>query len=307
MPTSALNQIDVGGPCKVNAAGSVIYFEEGVKITPQPKYRGVPSSVGGEHDDNLVDLVYKITGRPKAVWNATYQGALLPAAYTNWSTSGARMCGVSNQSLIVLGSDANGFTFTRACLTRMPSVFLGLGESLYDEVEWTAFWGQGKALTDTDAFYSLNTTAWSQADYPTTHQEVMCTGAWGSVTGWDTVFAEKGFKLQHELKTTPVMSGNVTVDYRINSYRARLGFNPQQPTTTQLLSAWGLQGASNGIGTRRSANAFDFVTAGSGISVTAKSVAMDKGDFVFDHKANRHGEFGLVTAMTAPGTRLTLA
>ena len=302
-----LSQINVGGPCKLNDNGSVIYFDEGVKITPQPVWRAIPSSVGGEQDDTLVDLTYKITGRPKAVWNSTYRGALLPDGFINWSTAGGLLCGAANRSVSVLGSDAHGFTFTRACLTKMPEVFLGLGSSLYGEVEYTAFVGTGKALTDVDAFCAENTTAWVQTDYPTANQEQLCTAAWGAVTGWDTVYAENGFKLTHELKTNPVKQGNITVDQRIQSYRAMMSFTPQEPSTTQLLAAFGLQGASAGIGTRRSANVNALVVSGTGISVTVNGAGLNKGEFVFDSKANRHGEFGMITALSVPGTRLVFA
>src|SRR4051812_2678453 len=105
-----LSQIDVGGPCKLNDNGVVLYFEDGVKITPTPSYRDIPSDVGGEQDMTLVDLVYKITGRPKAVWNSTYRGALLPDAFINWTTAGGLLCGSSNRTVTVLGSDAKGFT-----------------------------------------------------------------------------------------------------------------------------------------------------------------------------------------------------
>lgn len=307
MPTMDLTKIDVGGPCKVIDPNGTIYFDEGVTLTPNPVYRPVSSSVAGEGDDTLIGLTYTLKGRPKSVWTAPYRATLLPPAYTNWSTSGGRICGTSNRSVAVVGSDSKGFTLTRSCVDKMPSLFCGLGEALYDEVEWIAFIGTGKALTDTDAFYVENTTAWDQSDYPTTHQEAMCTAAWGAVTGWDTVFAEKGFKLSHEFKTHPVMSGNNLVDKRVNSYRAMMAFLPQQPTTTQLLDSLKFQGASAGLGTRRSANAFDMVVAGSGLSVTGKSMAANKGSFVFDNKANRPGEWGMITSLATPGTRLTLA
>lgn len=307
MPTVALGQIDVGGPCKISDNGVVIYFDDGVTIKPEPVWRAIPSAVGGEHDDVLVDLTYKIIGTPKSVWNASYRGALLPSAYTNWSAAGARMCGTANRAVNVLGTDSKGFNFTRACLTKMPDVFLGLGQALYGQVEYTGYIGQGKALVDVDAFYSENSTAWDGSDYPTSHQETMCTLAWGAVTGWDTVFAEGGFKLTHELKTNPVKQGNVTVDQRIQSYRAMLSFTPEEPTTTQLLTALAFQGASSGLGVRRSANAAAAVVAGSGISVTVASAGVRTGQFEFDSKKNRHGEFAMVSALTAPGTRLTLA
>lgn len=302
-----LNQITIGGPCKINDNGSVLYFEDGLKITPTPTYRGIPSDVAGEEDDTLVDLVYKITGRPKAVWNSTYRGVLLPNNYINWTTAGGLLCGLANRAVSVLGSDANGFTFTRACLTKMPDLFLGLGAPLYGEVEWTAFIGTGKATTDVDAFYSLNTTAWVQTDYPTANQEQLCALAWGAVSNWDTVFAENGFKLTHELKTTPLKQGNITVDQRIQSYRAMLSFTPQEPATADLLAAFGLQGASAGIGTRKSSNTNDAVVTGTGISVTVKNAGLNKGVFQFDSKLNRHGEFGMINALTAPGARLAFA
>jgi hypothetical protein len=186
-------------------------------------------------------------------------------------------------------------------------VNLGLGMSLYGECEWTGYIGHGKALTDADAFYSLNTTAWSQADYPTGHQEEMATAAWGSVSGFAAMFAEAGFKLTHELKLDAVKQGNVTVDHRVNGYRGMMSFLPQQPTTAQLKTALFMDGTSGGIGVRRSANAADLVVAGTNATITLKGSAPRTGAFVFDNKQNRHGEFAFVTALTTPGTRLTFA
>lgn len=307
MAALALEMIDIGGPCKLSDNGVILYFDEGVRVTPEPVWRSTGTSVGGSHDDVLVDLVYKIAGRPKSVWTAAYRGALIPDAYVNWSTSGARLCGTANRAVSIIGSNAHGFDFTRCCLTKMATVYGGLGKPLWGEAEWTAFIGNGKALNAADAFMVENTTAWSQLDYPTTHQETLCTGTWGAVAGWDSVIAEEGFNLSHELKVNPVKSGNITVDQKVESYRAMLSYLPQQPTTAQLLSALGLQGAGAGIGTRRSANAQDFIVAGVGLSITGKSMGLNKGSFVFDNKLNRHGEFGMITAQSAPGTRLVFA
>lgn len=308
MPTTALDKIDVGGPCKVVDPSGTIYFEEGVTLTPSPGLRAIMSSVAGEQDDVVTDLFWTIKGRPKAVWTSPYRATLLPSTLHGFTVTGGRVCGSANRTVSIVGSDSKGFDMTRCALTKMPRLFLGVGESLYDEVEWTAFIGQGKAPTAVDAFYAENTTAWSQADFPTTHQEELVTAAWGAVTGWDTVWAEKGFTLTHELKLSPVKSGNITVDQRVTGYRAMLSFLPEEPTSTQLLAALALQGASAGIGTRRSANAADMVVAGaSGFSVTVKSAALNKGAFVFDNKMNRPGEFGMIGALTTPGTRLVFA
>ena len=305
MPTIVLDQITVGVPCKIIDSTYSIYFEGGVKITPKPTWRALPSSVAGEQDDTLVDLVYEITGTPMAVWTANYRTVLLPAALHGFSTTGSRLIGAVNRTVSVVGSDSNGFDFTRAILTKMPEVNLGLGLSLFGECTWTAYIGQGNALTDPNAFYIPNTTAWSQADYPTTHEEEMFTGAWGAVTGFSNMFSEAGFKLTHESKLDPVKQGNVTVDHRINGYRGMMAFLPQQPTTAQLKAALAMDGTGGGLGTRRSANAADLVVSGgSGASVTLKSSAPRTGTFIFDNKVNRHGEFSFVTALTVPGTRL---
>lgn len=307
MPTIALSQIDVGGPCKITDDSKVIYFDGPVKITPQPVWRAIPSSVGGELDDVLVDLTYKITGTPKSVWTSDYRAILLPSALHSFTAAGARLIGAANRSVAIAGADAKGFTFTRAKLTKMPEVYLGLGKGLYGECEWTGYIGEGKALTDADAFYAENTTAWDASDFPTTHQEQMCTAAWGAVTGFTAMFAEEGFQLSHELKLDEVKQGNVTVDHKVNGYRGMVDFLPQQPTTTQLLTALKLQGSGGGIGIRRSGNKADLVVAGSGISVTLEDAAPRTGEFVFDNKLNRHGSFKFVTAATTPTTRLTFA
>lgn len=298
-----LSLITVGGPCKLTDNTNVIYFEDDVIIEPKPKFRVVPNNITGDQDDTIVDLMYSIRGKPKAIWNAAYQGVLLPSAYTNYTTAGARIIGAANRAVTLLGSDGDQYAFTRGALTKMPDLFLGLGESLFSEAEWTGFIGQGKALTDADAFYTKTTgVAWVQSDYPTGNQEALCTGAWTAVTGWSVVYAEKGFKLTHELGLQPVFQGNITADQKIQHYRGMMSFTPQGPTTPQLES-----GLNMVIGARRSANAANFVVTGSGISVSLLSASLRKGMFHFDSKFNRHGEIAMVTALNAPGNRLTLA
>lgn len=308
MPTIALDQITIGGPCKATDGTNIIYFEDAVKLTPQPVYRAIPSNVAGEQDDVLTDLTWKITGRPKAIWSSGYRSVLLPSALTNFSVTGTPLCSTTNPSLTIIGADSKGFTFTRAPLTKMPNVFFGLGKPLWNsDAEWTGMIGHGKALTDADAFYSENTTAWDQSDFPTGHQEAMATLAWGAVTGWSNVYAEDGFMLTHESKLEAVKQGGVTVDQKVIGYRGMLSFTPQQPTTTQLLTALGLQGTSRGIGTRRSVNANDAVITAGSLSFTLKSAALKEGAFNFDNKLNRHGEFALITALTTPGTRISMS
>lgn len=306
MDTSLIN---IGGPCKVTIAGStVIYFEDDVQLIPNPVYRDVMNSLTGAEDATLVDMTWSIRGRPSAVWNSTYRTALLPTSYLNLTVGGTRIVGASNTALQIDGSDGERFVFHRAGLTKLPDLFLGLGESLYGEVEWTAFIKTAAALTDADAFYTQTTgQSWSQADFPTTHQEALCSAAWGAVTGWTTVFSEDGFKIAHELGLRDVKQGNITVDRALTGYRAACLFKPQGPTTAQLLSALQTQGTSKGIGTRRSTNAADFVITDGTLSVTVKGANLRQGQFVFSNKANRHGEWGMINNLTAPGSRLTLA
>lgn len=119
MPTLALDQITIGGPCKIVDATYSIYFEKEVKITPKPVWRDIASIVAGDGDDQtLVDLTYEITGTPKAVWDSNRRSVLLPSALHSFSVTGASLIGSSNRAVSVNGADANGFTFTRCILTK---------------------------------------------------------------------------------------------------------------------------------------------------------------------------------------------
>lgn len=300
--------IVIGGPCKITDVSQVIYFEGDVVLTPNPVYRDVENSLTQSEDGTLVDMTWTISGRPMAVWSAGYRASLLPTAYLNFTVGGARIIGAANRAVQIDGADGERYVFHRAALTKMPELFLGLGAPLYGDVEFTAFIKTAAAFTDADAFYTQTTgETWSQSDFPTSHQEALCTAAWGAVTGWTTVYSEDGFTIAHELVLQDVKQGNVTVDKRIVSYRAGAMFKPQGPTSAQLLSALQTQGTSKGIGTRRSTNAANFVITGSGISATLPSTNLNKGSFQFSSKTNRHGEWGMITSLTTPGTRLTLA
>lgn len=309
--TINLSDIIVGGPCKLTDPSSTnaFHFEDDVIISPKPVWRAIKSAIAGDGDDQiLVDLTYEITGTPKAVWTSDARATLLPSTLHSFTAKGASLIGASSRSVSLVGADGNGFTFVRAILTQMPEVNFGLGGSLYGPAKWTAFIGNGAALTDTNAFYTTNTTAWTQTDYPTSLEEELCTAAWGSVTGFTAMFAEGQFKLSHGLSLTPVKQGNITVDMRVQGYNGTVAFIPQQPTVAQLLSALAFQGSGGGIGIRRSSNAANLVITGlSGSSLTLYGAAPKMQDFVFSAQRNRPGQIQFVNALTAPGNRLAFS
>ena len=222
MPAKDFSAITIGGPCKITDGAAVFYTEGPATLTPKLTHREIPSAVAGTGDKVLVDLTWELDFTPKSVYNSTLRGVLVPTAYTNFVTSGARIIGAANRAVSVIGADGNGYDLTRAKITGLPEMYLGLGKSLWGAVKYTGFIGQGKALTDADAVMVANTTAWSQADFPTGHQEAECALALGALTGWSTVFAEEGFALSHELSLAPVKQGNITVDQKIIGYRGML-------------------------------------------------------------------------------------
>lgn len=303
MPTSNYAQITVGGPCKIVDVATIIYSEGNVTITPKPVYRDIPSSLTTKDDQVLVGLTYEIDFTPKSIWDATRRAALLPAAYTNFATGGGRIIGAANRAVTVIGADGEQHLFTRAALTKMPNVFFGLGKSLYSAAQYTAFLGNGKALTDADAFVVVSTgVSWDQSDFPTGHQEAECQAAWGAVTGFTTMFAQEGFELQHEMDWGDVRQGNIVVDKRIAGYRGMIVFKPEGPTTAQLVGQF-----PGVIGTRLSASGADLVVTGSGISGTLKGCTPYRQKYNFDNKLLRHDESAFVTSIATPGTRLAFS
>ena len=303
MPISQnYSSITIGGPCKVTIGSTVFYTEGNAQLEPVFNLRDIPSSAGGEQDKIATDLHWKLSFTPKSVYSATIAGVLIPSSYTNFTVAGGRMIGAANVAVTVLGADGDQYVLTRAGVTKMPDVWFGLGKSIWGPVEVTAYLGTGDTFAGATSYFTYTTgVSWSQSDFPTGHQEAECTLAWGSVTGWDTVFAEDGFQLTHELKTEPIKQGNVVIDQKILSYRAMLKFKPQEPTSAQLLAALPT------VGVRLSANANNAVLTGAGITFTGANMALYTGHYNFDNKLNRHGEWGLITSLTTPGTRLTFA
>ena len=303
MPTSNFSQITVGGPCKINDNGTVIYSEGNVTLTPKPVYRDVPNSLTTKEDQIMTGLTYEIDFTPKSIWNAAYRASLLPAAYTNFATGGARIIGAANRAVTIIGQDGEQWVFTRAALTKMPNIYFGLGKSLYSACQYSAFLGQGNALTDANAFVVQTTgAAWDQSDFPAGHQEAECQATWGATTGFAGMFAQEGFELQHEVDWADVKQGNILVDKRIAGYRGMIVFKPEGPTTAQLVGQFPGQ-----IGTRLSAGAANLVVSGSGISGTLLSAMPFRGKLNFDNKLLRHDEFAFVSSLPVPGARLAFS
>ena len=303
MPTSDFSKITVGGPCKITDVATVIYTEGNVTITPKPVYRDIQSSLTTKDDQILIGLSYEIDYTPKSIWTSGYRAVLLPPALTNFTVGGARLIGAANRAVTILGSDGEQHVFTRAIATKMPNAFFGLGKSVYSSAQHTAFLGNGKALTDADAFVvQTSGVAWDQSDFPNGHQEAECQATWGAVTGFASMFAQDGFELQHELELADVHQGSLVVDKRIVGYRGMMVFKPEGPTTAQLIGQF-----PGVIGSRLSASAADLVVTGSGISGTLKSCMPYRGKYNFDNKLLRHDEVAFVTALAAPGARLAFA
>jgi len=171
MPAIDLSKITIGGPCKITDSGTVLYTEGDAVLEPNPVYRDVESAIAGADDGTLVDLTWSLKFKPKSIWSSGYRSSLLPSAYTNFSAGGTRIIGAGNRTVTVLGSDGEQYALQRAALTQMPELFLGLGDSLYGDVEYTAFIKNGAQLNDVDAFYVYSTgVAWSQSDFPTRKQ-----------------------------------------------------------------------------------------------------------------------------------------
>src|SRR5579859_7286425 len=226
MTAQNLSQIVIGGPCKITDGSAVFYTEGAAVLTPVMTWRDRPASLDPKQDATLVDLMWKLTFTPMSVFNTTLASVLVSTAITNWTVSGVRLIGAANRTVTVLGADGEKYVLTRAIISKPPEIYFGLGKSMWGAVEYTAYIGYNNALTDVGAFYTQSTgNTWSQTDFPTAHQEAECTLAWNAsgtpVTGWDTVFAEEGFNLSHELTLEPVKQGNITVDHKVIGYRSR--------------------------------------------------------------------------------------
>jgi len=287
-------------PAIVTYNGGTFFTNADIVTKHAAKWKSVLASMYGEVDKAKYDLQITV---PLKLWGAWENLSILFPAYAITSETGSSPIGSSiygtgsDVPLVIQARNGDLFTYTNAAITKLPDLYLGVDEDLFEaNVEFTCIIGNGMNPETSGAYFTIGTNAYTDGAFAkTNYKRTRFTGAWGSITGWTTITPQKGFHVGWELGLSDVMvDGLGCVDKTTTNFRGAAKFIPIGPTLAQINANSQLNTAH---GTLLSAGSADLVMTGNGGSpvVTLKNAGMVENGFAFGIEPLRVGEVSFET------------
>lgn len=192
MSTISRTQI-LRGPCQITWAGGAPMYSKGdVVVTVRTQTLGIATSGFGEIDQRAIDVEYKIRFVPSGTWVAHAYLLYGPMALT----VGQSIFGATDQTLVIkpFTSPQQVLAFKNVGISRMPTLRLTAGETIFGEVEFTALrsdmttWEVADSIVGATAHAAPSHAAFTVDD----HLVQPWTAAWGG-SPWDSFETETGW------------------------------------------------------------------------------------------------------------------
>jgi hypothetical protein len=256
-------------------------------------------STFGQGAPRLRDARGKITLTPTGNITAAMLTALFPTALRS-PTIGASMHGAADVAAALHSVAGTVVTFPNAALAGLPELTLSPQGTALGQVTLNALIANGVERTDTGAFYTTSSAAWTETFLDAEIIAVPYTGVWNSVT----FYTEDGWKVSFDLQLTPrYVDGIGTIDYTVGGLTVRASCKPVNLTEANLLAYQRPEGLALGSTMRMSKNLV-ITGATGGLIVTLYDAVMLKGPCQWGKTTLRAGEIGFEASRQITGGTL---
>ena len=289
------------GPAVVTFNSLNFFTRDDLVVRHAPVWNPVNTSLHGTVDRFIRDRVYKISLK---LWGAWENLSTLFPSYAMNPTAGTSIFGTSDVTLVILARNGDKITYTNARITKVANLYLGVDADLFSaDVEFTAILANSANPEDANAYYTLATgQSYAETSFAKTNfKRLRFAGAWGAITGFTAIVAQKGFSVGWDLDARPLLcDGLGTVDFTVgeNTLQGTCKAIPIQPTLAQIEANASAQGVQ--LGTLLSTASADLVLTANGGSpaITLKNAGISEHGYAFGIEPLRVGE---VTWMTTRG------
>jgi hypothetical protein len=296
------------GPGILTFDSQVFYSAGDIIATPTIDTFKIPTSMYGEVDERLNDVIWEITLTPAGQWSAGHIGVLWP--YTN-PTIGGSVFGSSDKNVVINSLAGQQMTFKAGAVTGMPDIILSAGKTPIGQLTMQCIGADNTAWSDSAKRAAVAAVAFSDTSFdPDDIKTVPISAAWGAVSPWDDISTQDGWVISFDMAFTDIRTDtDGLVDRRIANVGVMAKCIPVGISETQLLSLLKIQDTGIARGVSLSGNANDLVLdGGSGNpKVTINQASPKEGPFNWGQESNRTGEIGFVATMEfATGARQAL-
>lgn len=281
----------IRGPALVTFNSVSFYSRDDIVATPKINTFKIDSSMHGQVDERLSDVLWEITFTPVGKWAGL--ATLFPYATP---VVGSSVFGATDKNLVIQTLAGQQITYKAAAVTKMPDVVLSAAKTLIGSVTFTAIGANNTEWTDAAkraviASVAFSDTSFNPADIKTQAYSV----AWGSTSPWNAIKTESGVTLSFNVSMDPVVTdSDGTVDMTLKDVEVTAKFTPVGVSEADLLALLKVQGSGIARGASLGGNKNDLVVTGTGVTVTVYDASPKDGPSKFGQTTLRAGEVSLV-------------
>jgi hypothetical protein len=265
------------GPCKITFNSKTFYSKANVQVDYIEELIPINVSRMGSTpaSHSVASVMARITFEPDGRLVSNALSTILPF---NAKVPGASVFG-ADTTLTINTVDGYQYVFTAAAnTTKSQVVRLGIKETLFGPMEFTAIYGVGKSPTDSDALYTR-----SEVSYPGDTGFAISDIVkqaydleWdGKSAPWDAFASRNDITLK--IDTTLSQDTNQShgiFDFVFEGMQVSATFEPDGPTIDDALDEAKLQGSGAALGRAITSNGADLNISGTGLYIRLYNAAL---------------------------------
>lgn len=276
----------ISGPARLTYNGQNFWSKGDVKLKIGNDRFNIDTASFGKVDERFQDRTIEVEFEPAGNFTAALALVMWPYAAT---AVGASVFTASDVPLTINGRDGRQIVIHAAALTKMPSLNLGVSQTMMGSAMFTGIVKNNTDPTAAAAYYTESAVAYpGDAGFATTDIFTRSySAAWGAVSPWSAFQAEGGWTVDFDLQLSPQkVDGIGTVDMTFQSLGVTAKCVPVGPSQADLLSkAAGTAGLGVSVATADNLN----ITA-TGVYVRLTRAALVETGMTYGNTAKRISE-----------------
>lgn len=275
----------ISGPAIITYGGQSFWSKGDVILKPNFPRFDIQTSRFGKVDSRFTDKMMEVSFEPDGRFTAALAAVLWPYAETDIGTS---IYGSSDAPLVVHGRDGVKITVHNAALTQMPSIRLGVAQTIQGQCTFTGLVAKDTDPTDAAAYYTIASaaypgdTGWAASDILT----LAFDSAWGA-SPWDDFMTENGWEISFGLQLADQkVDGVGTVTKTLQGLDVTARAIPVGPTMAELMAK---MGNTQPLGGSVQDNAADLIVSATGLYLAIYNAAIVETDLGWGNQRKRLG------------------
>lgn len=287
----------ISGPALIQFASQKFWSKGNVEVKIINDRFNIDTAHFGKVDERFSDRRIEVTFEPAGAITSALAAVLWPYG---GSAVGASILTGTDRALEIFGRDGRKITVHAAALTQMPTIRMGVNQTLLGPVTFTGLVKNNTDPTNAAAYYTEAAVTYP-GDTGFAVSEIKTAAAaavWGASAPWSSFVSENGFEIDFDLQlAAQKVDGIGTVDMTFQSLVANLKAIPVGPAATDILAKIS---PTSGLGASIAGADNMTITAGT-VAVLLNKPAIIESGLVFGNQAKRIGS----TTWTATRTITT--